>query len=73
MNDSIKPAPPDRLVRIAIIVALVGLLCVLFFLIRGFDAISVGLGIFLGMPLVLGGIVLYLIAVFRDLRQRGAL
>jgi len=52
---------------------IVGLLCMLVFLIRGFDGASVGIGVFLGMPLTFSGIVLYGVAVVRDLRQRGAL
>lgn len=73
MSDASSSMPSDRLVRIAIVCALVGLTGVLIFLWRGFDAFSVGIGVFFGMPLVLIAIVTYLVAVFRDLRRRGAL
>lgn len=63
----------DRLVRIAVLFALVGLVCILIFLWRGFDAFSVGIGVFLGMPLMMIAIVMYLVAVIRDLRRRGTL
>lgn len=63
----------NALVRMAVVCALVGLLCVSLFLWRGFAPWSVGLGIFLGVPLLFAGVLLYLLAVVRDLRQRGIL
>lgn len=53
--------------------ALVGLFCISLFLWRGFASWSVGLGVFLGVPLLFAGVLLYLIAVVRDLRERGVL
>jgi len=73
MSDDTSSVEPDRLVRIAILCVLVGLVCVLIFLWRGFDAFSVGIGVFFGMPMVLLGVVTYVVAVIRDLRRRGAL
>jgi len=73
MTDQTGIAPRDTLVRTAIVLTIVGLLCMLVFLIRGFDGASVGIGVFLGMPLTLAGIATYAVAVVRDLRQRGAL
>lgn len=73
MSDS-TPAPgPNRLVRSAVVVGLAGLLCVLLFLVFGFEAWSVGIGVFLGFPLLMAAVVLYVIAVIRDLRTREAL
>ena len=64
---------PDRskLVRRTVECALVGLLCVLLFLWSGFTPWSMGLGIMFGVPLLILAMVLYLIAVVRDLRQHG--
>ncbi len=63
----------DKLVRTAIICAMAGMLLVLIFLIFGFQSWSVGLGVFLGMPVMLLGVGLYIVAVFRDLRHRKVL
>lgn len=63
----------DKLVRTAILCAMAGMLLVLIFLIFGFQSWSVGLGVFLGMPVMLLGVGLYIVAVFRDLRQRKVL
>jgi multidrug efflux pump subunit AcrB len=57
----------------AVMCTLVGLACVLLFLLSGFQSWSVGIGIFLGFPLLLGGIGFYLAGVIRDLRRREAL
>jgi len=50
---------------------MVGLLCALLFLWRGFTVWSLGVGIFLGSPLLLVAMVLYVIAVARNLRRHG--
>lgn len=65
--------PPDisRLVRVAVGCALVGLLCALLFLGSDFTPWSVGLGVFLGFPLLIIAMVLYVIAVARDLQRHG--
>ena len=60
-------------VRWAVLCTLAGLACVFLFLLFGFEPWSVGIGVFLGFPLLLGGIGLYLAGVVRDLRQREAL
>ena len=59
----------DYLVRSAVILVTTGLIFVFLFLIFGFQSWSVGLGIFLGGPIVMVGVVVYLISVIRDLRQ----
>ena len=59
----------DKLVRTAILCTIVGMLLVLIFLIAGFQSWSVGLGVFLGMPVMILGVGLYVIAVFRDLKN----
>jgi hypothetical protein len=59
-----------RLVRASVILAIVGLLCVLLFLWEGFHSWTVGVGVFLGAPVVCLSIILYLSAVVIDLRQR---
>ncbi len=73
MNNSKESVGVNILVRIAVVCALIGLLCVWLFLWIGFAPWSVGLGVFLGAPLLVAAVVLYIIAVMRDLRQRGAL
>jgi len=62
-----------RLTSIAVNIALVGLVCVLLFLWNGMGAWSMGLGMFVGMPLLAISLLLYMIAVARDLKRRGAL
>lgn len=59
----------DKLIRLAVIFGVIGLCCIFVFLLYGFKAWSVGIGIFLGMPILLTGIVLYVIAVVRDLKK----
>jgi hypothetical protein len=56
-----------------VVCTLAGLACVFLFLLFGFEPWSVGIGVFLGFPLLLGGIGLYLAGVVSDLRQREAL
>ncbi len=73
MNNSKESVGVDILVRIAVVCALIGLFFVLLFLWSGFAPWSVGLGVFLGVPLLVAAVVLYIIAVMRDLRQRGVL
>lgn len=74
MSDKLsKPREIDKLVRTAVILAIAGMLLVLMFLIAGFQAWSVGLGVFLGMPVMLAGVLLYIYAVIRDLRYRNVL
>ncbi len=67
------PRRTDRLVRIAAVLALVGFSCALLFLIFGFESWSVGLGVFLGFPVLLAAVLCYVVAVVRDLRAREAL
>ena len=67
------PRDVDKLVRTAVLCTIAGMLLVLIFLIVGFQAWSVGLGVFLGMPVMLFGVGLYVVAVFRDLRNRKVL
>ncbi|MCI0403502.1 MAG: hypothetical protein L0212_08270 [Acidobacteria bacterium] len=73
MNETHAPQQPGRLTRSAVLCVLAGLLLVLVFLARGFTPWSFGLGFFLGVPLVLAGMFVYMIAVIRELRQQGLL
>ena len=68
-EDSVQPKQIDRLIRISVILTMTGMLLVLLFLIAGFEAWSVGLGVFLGMPVMLAGVIIYIYAVIRDLRE----
>ncbi len=72
-NETTKPKEIDKLVRTAVIFTMAGMLLVLLFLLAGFQAWSVGLGVFLGMPVMLAGVGLYIFAVIRDLRFRKVL
>ena len=63
----------EYLIRTTVLIALAGFACVLLFLIFGFQAWSVGVGVFLGFPLLIAAVVLYTIVVVRDLRRREAL
>ena len=65
--------PESRLMRLAVLFAIVGLGCILVYVSRGFSPWTFGVGILLGVPLLLVGMLLFVVQVLRDLRQRGAL
>jgi len=73
MNKNNQQEKVDKLVRSSVIFTITGMLLVLIFLIAGFQSWSVGLGIFLGMPVMIAGVILYVVAVIRDLRERKVL
>ncbi len=73
MSGPRESSSANTLVRTAVLCALIGLLCVSLFLWWGFNPWSVGFGVFLGAPLLLVAMGLYIVAVFRELRQRGIL
>jgi 4-hydroxybenzoate polyprenyltransferase len=60
-------------IRRAVFCTLVGLSCVLLFLLSGFQSWSVGIGIFFGFPMLLTGVGFYVAGVVRDLRRRDVL
>lgn len=62
-----------RQLALAVDCTVLGLVCVLLFLWNGFGAWSMGLGMFIGIPLVVLGVILYLSAVAFDLKRTGAL
>jgi len=57
----------------AVLCTLVGLSCVLLFLMAGFQSWSVGIGVFFGFPMLLTGVGFYVAGVVRDLRRRDVL
>jgi hypothetical protein len=59
----------NRLIRLSVILGCIGLFCILLFLLFGFQAWSVGVGMFLGFPVLLIAVILYIVAVVRDLRS----
>jgi hypothetical protein len=67
------PTPVEWPIRLATVLCLVGLGLTLSFMIFGFGPVTIGLGVFLGGPLLLAAMVLYLYAVVRDLRRRDIL
>ena len=73
MPENLPSVGVTRLICIAVDIALVGLVCVYLFLWHGMGAWSMGLGMFIGMPLLLIAILLYVVAVARDMKRRGAL
>jgi hypothetical protein len=73
MNHSKEPAGISGLISLAVNCTVLGLGCILLFLWEGFGAWSMGLGMFVGMPLLLAAVLLYVFSVARDLKQRGAL
>jgi fatty acid desaturase len=73
MIDSQQRPESRLLMRLAVLFAIAGLGCILVYLSRGFSPWTFGLGILLGVPLLLVGMLLFAIQVFRDLRHRGAL
>lgn len=68
-----NPQEIGRLLQIAVWLVAAGLVLVLIFLIVGFQSWSVGLGIFLGGPLLAVGMLLYVISVVRDLYRQNVL
>jgi hypothetical protein len=73
MPENLPSVGVTRLIGIAVDIAMVGLVCVYLFLWHGMGAWSMGLGMFIGMPLLLIAILLYVVAVARDMKRRGAL
>jgi hypothetical protein len=73
MPENLPSVGVTRLIGIAVDIAMVGLVCVYLFLWHGLGAWSMGLGMFIGMPLLLIAILLYVVAVARDMKRRGAL
>jgi len=64
-----EPPQISALIRVAVACALVGLLGVLLFLWSGFNPWSLTFGVMLGFPFLLIAVLLYVIAVARDLQQ----
>ena len=73
MSERVKNSRSNALVRVSVLCALTGLVCVVVFLWHGFAAWTLGVGVYLGFPLLLAAALLYLLAVLRDLRRLGAL
>lgn len=73
MPEKLPSVGVTRLIGTAVNIALVGLVCVLLFLWHGMGAWSMGLGMFVGMPLLGIALFLYVVAVARDMKRRGAL
>jgi hypothetical protein len=73
MQKTDEPPQISTLIRGAIACALVGLLCVLVFLWRGFTPWSLTVGAMVGFPFLLVAVLLYVIAVARNLQQHGLL
>lgn len=73
MPENLPSVGVTRLIGTAVNIALVGLVCVLLFLWHGMGAWSMGLGMFVGMPLLVIALLLYVVAVARDMKRRGAL
>ncbi len=73
MAEKLDPRQGVTFVRLAVVLCLIGLACNLIFLLFGFGAWGIGIGIMLGWPVLFTAVVLYLIAVCRDLITRGIL
>ena len=73
MNHYSESPKISGLLSLAVNCAVLGLGCILLFLWKGFGAWSMGLGMFVGMPLLAVAVLLYVVSVARDLKQRGAL
>lgn len=63
----------SRQLMLAVKCAIVGLSCILLFLWNEFGAWTIGLGTFVGIPLLVIAVLLYLGAVITDLKTRNAL
>ncbi|MBM4255050.1 MAG: hypothetical protein FJ147_04045 [Deltaproteobacteria bacterium] len=66
-------ASDERLLRIAVLGMVAGLVCLLPYLWLSFGVWTFGLTILLGVPLVLVSAAAYVWVVIRDLKQRGLL
>jgi hypothetical protein len=73
MPPSPEQSDNSHLLRPAIGCTTVGLLCVAFYLWQGFSVWSFGVGILFGIPTLVVGMGLYLLAVIHDLRRHGIL
>ncbi|MDH4193196.1 MAG: hypothetical protein OEY80_08485 [Nitrospirota bacterium] len=73
MPENLPSVGVTRLISLAVNFAIVGLVYLLLFLWHGLGAWSMGLGMFVGMPLLLIALLLYVVAVARDMKRRGAL
>ena len=72
METTERPERPDaRLLNSAMLLVAVGLVFLLLFLIAGFQSWSVGIGMFMGFPLLMLGMILYIVYVIRDLYFKG--
>ncbi len=74
-NSAMQPRPESpqgsRLIRAGVVCAVLGLVGALLFLWRGFTPWTLTFGVMLGFPLLLGAILLYVIAIARDLHRHG--
>ena len=73
MPENLPSVGVTRLISLAVNFAIVGLVYLLLFLWHGLGAWSMGLGMFVGMPLLLIALLFYVVAVARDMKRRGAL
>jgi hypothetical protein len=73
MPENLPSVGVTRLISLAVNFAIVGLVYLLLFLWHGLGAWSMGLGMFVGMPLLLIALLWYVVAVARDMKRRGAL
>ncbi len=73
MEENVPSVGVSRLIGIGVNCAIIGLVCVLLFLWHGMGAWSMGLGMFVGIPLLVIAVLFYIVAVARDLKRHGAL
>ncbi len=59
----------QRSVRTAVWCALLGLSALLYYLVNGFGPVSMAIGFFIGWPLLVVALGLYVVTVIRDLRH----
>lgn len=59
----------NNLIRTSVILGLIGLFCIFLFLLTGFTGWTVGVGVFLGFPILFIAVVLYITAVVKDLKK----
>lgn len=72
-NPDKSPETDPWPLRPSVYMTAAGMACSLPLLISGFSPTTIGLGFFLGAPLLVGGMGLYVWTVFLDLRERGIL
>ena len=73
VKETVDGETHDRLIRVAVVLAIIGMVLISVFLLRGFTPVTIALSFFLGVPILTLGVILYIVGVVRDLHRQGEL